>query len=151
MHLCSLIALFVFLVPTALGRICPSGALLFDQLNACFFFFEKVFAYLAALCIHFKSETWDDAGEICKSFGGGHLAAIRNAFENSFLTCKIFGNLLLKSLSLANASAQFARSSNFWIGGHLDLAANQWSWVSGYDWGYTNWAGGMYCNNNIIQ
>ena len=65
---------------------------------------------------------------------GGHLVTINSAEENSFVL-----NLIQKEGTL----------DAYWIGGQL--AGNQWEWVTGEPFQYTNWSVGNPDNYQGLQ
>lgn len=72
--------------------------------------------------------SWTSARDAAVA-AGGHLATITSAGENAFVS------------SLVTLSGQ-----NAFLGGYqVDPGASAnagWAWVTGEEWGYTNWAGG---------
>ncbi|MCD6249886.1 MAG: T9SS type A sorting domain-containing protein [candidate division Zixibacteria bacterium] len=77
---------------------------------------------------------WWQADSIAGSFeigsASGHLATVRSAEENAFITNHI----------LPGVWPEFALTSEYWLGGQ-QLFAN-WKWVTGEPFIYTNWADG---------
>lgn len=73
--------------------------------------------------------SWTSANSAASGLGAGwHLATITSAAEQAFLQTVIGGG------------------TEYWLGGfqnptHLG-AANNWHWITGEAWSYTNWAGG---------
>ena len=66
--------------------------------------------------------TWTEARDACEEVGG-HLAAITSEEEQSFI-CDIIKN---------------SNQANMWIGGYYSEDDDEWYWVDGSDWDYTNW------------
>lgn len=69
--------------------------------------------------IYRQSGTWTEAKEYCESIGG-HLATITSAKEQAFI----------EKLNADN--------NRLWIGGYR-TEKNEWKWVTGETWKYTNW------------
>lgn len=68
--------------------------------------------------------TWTEAKAYCESLGG-HLATITSQEEQN----------IVASLVLSGDK------NSYWLGGQKDSADN-WSWIDGSTWSYTNWASG---------
>ena len=66
--------------------------------------------------------TWTEARDACEAVGG-HLAAVSSEEEQTFV-CDI-----IKS----------SKQANMWIGGYYSEADEEWRWVDGSEWDYTNW------------
>ena len=66
-------------------------------------------------------KTWEDACKFCES-RGGYLATITSSEEQVFL--ETMGN------------------NRYWIGGTDKNSEGFWEWVSGEEFGYTNWLSG---------
>ncbi len=69
--------------------------------------------------IYDQRMTWSEAKAFCENLGG-HLATITSAKEQEFI-------------EQLNSS-----SKRLWIGGHRK-EKNDWYWVTGEEWKYTNW------------
>ncbi len=77
--------------------------------------------------------TWEKANIFCENVGG-HLVTITSEDENNFVTS------LIKN----------ATKSLYWLGGLDKLHDNNWQWINGEEWNYSNWnskepTGGQYC------
>lgn len=70
--------------------------------------------------------TWTEARAMCQSLGG-HLVTINSAEEQAFIESQYPG-------------------TTGWIGAYGD--ENGWSWVTGENWSYTNWAQNEPNNTN---
>ncbi len=66
--------------------------------------------------------TWEEAKELCESFGG-YLATITNASEQRFVL-----NLL------------HSEQDAYWIGAYRDSNSTAYKWVTGESFSYSNWA-----------
>ena len=65
--------------------------------------------------------TWQAAKEYCESLGG-YLMVVTSSEEQSMLE------------ELLNSGEK----NSYWIGGYKD-SDDQWNWVNGEKWSYTNW------------
>lgn len=74
-----------------------------------------------------SSVRWPDAKKACED-KGGHLATIPNKEKQEFIASLLDG-------------------INVWVGGTKDAQGN-WTWITGEEWGYTNWAPGEPNNLN---
>lgn len=70
---------------------------------------------------------WHDAKAHCETLGG-HLVTISSAQENSFVN--------------ALYNARTVGGGWNWLGATDERIEGLWEWVTGEDWGYTNWAPG---------
>jgi hypothetical protein len=80
--------------------------------------------------LDFPGETWDSAFEDLRLQPGYHLATITGAEEQAFIETLLQG-----------------MPGEYWLGGKQDpldtlVAAENWTWVTGEPWAYTNWLGG---------
>ena len=75
--------------------------------------------------------TWQEAKNYCQSVGG-HLATITTQREQNFINGLNKNNL------------------DLWIGGYQDNNDN-WRWVTGEEWSYTNWSEGEPNNSDEIM
>lgn len=74
-----------------------------------------------------QARTWLEAKSFCES-KGGHLATITSASEQTAIENKI--------------KQDAARKDLYWLGGMVNSTTNQWSWITGETWSYTNWTPG---------
>ncbi len=78
--------------------------------------------------------TWHDALTAAEAMGG-HLATITSAEENAFI---------VNMLGIGQ--------DPFWLGGFQEPGTgepnDEWEWVTGEEWDYTNWAGGEPNNSS---
>lgn len=72
-----------------------------------------------------NSMSWTEAKEFCESLGG-HLAVITSEDEQNFI------DNLIKTSS----------KSSFWLGGY-EVGYDNWKWITGEPWNYTNWKRGQ--------
>lgn len=72
-----------------------------------------------------KPMSWTDAKAFCESLNG-HLAVITSADEQDFI------ERLVKTSS----------KTSFWLGGY-ELGHDNWKWITGETWNYTNWKFGQ--------
>ena len=71
--------------------------------------------------------TWDEAKKACEDLGG-HLATVTSAGENDFIG-KMIGD--------GNTY-----HPGYWLGGYREKGVtDKWNWITGEDWGYSNWQG----------
>ena len=80
--------------------------------------------------VYYTTATWEEAREWCEA-NGGHLAVITDEREQSFIE------------SLNN------NGTNLWIGAYREFG-NDWKWVTGEEWSYTNWAEGEPNDSNNV-
>lgn len=80
-----------------------------------------------------KAVTWDEAKAYCET-AGGHLAVITTPLEQRRI------ELLLKNKQIGE----------FWIGG-IDVADDQWVWVTNEPMEYTYWRDGQPDNFNEVE
>ena len=74
-----------------------------------------------------KEVTWYTAEQICEKWNG-HLATVTSNDEQEVLQNYIaekYGEDAMK---------------NYWIGGYRDTEIDEWKWITGEKWNYTNWA-----------
>ncbi|MCR4642467.1 MAG: cellulose binding domain-containing protein [Lachnospiraceae bacterium] len=69
---------------------------------------------------------WDAAKEYCESVGG-HLVTIGDADEQRFIEDKLLGH---------------SSFSKYWIGGYTKNALDEFEWITGESFTYTNWRHG---------
>ena len=79
-----------------------------------------------------QSATWQEAESQCEELGG-HLVTVTSRFEQSIVEDLI---------------SQGNRNT-YWLGGYL-AARDQWAWVTGEPFSYTNWSEGLP-DNWIIE
>ncbi len=72
--------------------------------------------------------TWSEAKAKCEAMGG-HLVTITSSEEQAFI--------------------ESINSSSRWIGGYRD-SGNNWKWVTGEKWSYTNWAPNEPNNSSAV-
>jgi hypothetical protein len=72
--------------------------------------------------------TYEDASAICKG-NGGYLAVVTSQSENDF----VYTNFGIDKSGV---------NKNIWLGATEDTA-NNWHWINGEPWSYTNWAAGQ--------
>lgn len=68
------------------------------------------------------SISWKDAETYCEALGG-HLATVQDSGEELFLADLI----------------QYGKKNSYWIGLHDSVNENQWQWVTGEDFIYSDW------------
>jgi len=71
--------------------------------------------------------SWYEAEKICEGWNG-HLVTVTSSDEQTFLQNYIDKNYGENAMN------------NYWIGGYRDTDLNEWKWVTGEKWDYTNWA-----------
>ena len=101
------------------GTVIPEDASLFQES------YYKIYTYPDTDNEEVPAEengSWIKAEELCETLGG-HLATITSESEQAFIE-----TLNTHDLSL-------------WIGGYRENE-NDWKWVTGEDWDYTNWGDG---------
>lgn len=78
--------------------------------------------------------SWEDARDLSAG-AGGYLATVTSAGENNFVWDLIAGT---------------SDPAAYWLGGyqtlHESAATDDWNWVTGENWGYTNWSYGNPSN-----
>ncbi len=77
--------------------------------------------------------SWKDAESFCES-KGGHLATISSAEENDIV------------LSLIDKNTRYS-----WIGAKYDEPSRAWSWITGEEFTYNNWAPGEPTSKNGLS
>jgi hypothetical protein len=76
-----------------------------------------------------------DAAKISEFMGYyGHLATITSAGENEFIV----------------NTFPTAYYNGYWLGGFQPLGSEEWQWVSGEQWDYSNWAVGEPSNSGLM-
>lgn len=76
-----------------------------------------------------QTMTWNEAKAYCENLGG-HLATITTLDEQAFIE-------------------ELYSDSRLWIGGYRDNK-NEWRWVTGEEWKYTNWDAGEPNNSDNV-
>lgn len=80
--------------------------------------------------------TWSNANSSAQAMGGGwHLGTVTSAAENNFIYNLFNGNPAFFS------DSNYVHSNGPWIGGFATtFTSNDWQWVTGEMFSYTNWA-----------
>ena len=93
--------------------------------------------YHAIFCSQDSSRvSWVQADSASNALGDWHLATIASAEENTFVYSLVNGNP-----AFWNFDSPSANSEGPWLGGiSSSNTANDWQWVTGESWAYTNWA-----------
>ena len=71
--------------------------------------------------------TWNDAQEFCVHTFKGNLPVFTSDSENNAV------------IQFINAT----RINSMWLGGSYNYSTNDWSWVTGEPWNYTNFMGSI--------
>jgi hypothetical protein len=81
--------------------------------------------------------TWSDANTAATAMGSGwHLATVTSGAENDFIY-----NLFGSDSSFSNCPAVCVNSHGPWLGGFATAnGSNDWQWVTGEAFSYSNWA-----------
>ena len=70
------------------------------------------------------SMSWEEAKSYCENLGG-HLATVTSSQEQQFIE----NNLLSSSVKM----------NYYFLGGYRENLSNEWNWITGEDFSYSNW------------